>query len=137
MTDIVESEARQVVESFLSLLADGSKSAIVACFSDDGSIDMAGNSDFPWTGRWQGRAKLEEYFTVMPEALEMLEHNINNFIVDGNLVAVTGTEHGRSRISGKEYHSKWAWIFQVRGGVIEFWDAYEDTQAFEHCGPWR
>ena len=130
-------DPRIVVERFLSLLADGSKEDIVSCFTDDGAIDMAGNDDFPWKGLWKGRKELEEYFTVMPAALEMIDHQVTSFIVEDNRVAVTGTEHGRSRISGKDYHAKWAWIFYIHDDSIEFWDAYEDTQAFEHCGPWR
>ena len=127
-------EPKVIVERFLGLLANGTKDEIVNCFSDNGAIDMAGTPDFPWTGRWQGKEKLYEYFTVMPAALEMLDHQITKWIVDRNCITVTGTEHGRSRISGKEYRAKWAWVFYIHDGLIEFWDAYEDTQAFEHCG---
>ncbi|MBR71429.1 MAG: hypothetical protein CMM30_00605 [Rhodospirillaceae bacterium] len=134
---MTDKEPRVVVEKFLSLLANGTKDEIVNCFTDDGAIDMAGTQDFPWMGRWQGKEKLKEYFTVMPAALEMLDHQITKWIVDGDCISVTGTEHGRSRISGKEYRAKWAWVFYIRDGSIEFWDAYEDTQAFEHCGPWK
>jgi|TARA_Y100000814_G_scaffold291275_1_gene267357 ketosteroid isomerase-like protein len=130
-------EPKVIVERFLGLLANGTKDEIVNCFSDNGAIDMAGTPDFPWTGRWQGKEKLYEYFTVMPAALEMLDHQITKWIVDRNCITVTGTEHGRSRISGKEYRAKWAWVFYIHDGLIEFWDAYEDTQAFEHCGPWK
>jgi len=134
---MTDNNPKTVVDKFLSLLAGGARDEIVACFTKDGTIDMAGTPDFPWAGRWQGRAKIEEYFTVMPAALEMLDHQVTSCTMEGNRVAVTGTEHGRSRASGKDYHAKWAWVFHIRDGEIEFWDAYEDTQAFEHCAPWR
>ena len=134
---MTDEDPKSIVDKFLGLLADGGREEIVACFTQDGIIDMAGTPDFPWAGRWQGRSRLDEYFTVMPAALEMMDHQVTSFTVEGNRVAVTGTEHGRSRVSGKEYHAKWAWVFHIRDGRIEFWDAYEDTQAFEHCAPWR
>ena len=40
-------------------------------------------------------------------------------------------------LSPEDYRAKWAWVFHIRDGGIEFWDAYEDTQAFEHCMPWK
>jgi len=134
---LTDDNPKSVVDRFLSLLAGGTRDEIVACFTEDGAIDMAGTPDFPWAGRWRGRAKLEEYFTVMPAALEMIDHQMTSCTVEGNRVAVTGTEHGRSLASGKDYHAKWAWVFHIRDGGIEFWDAYEDTQAFEHCAPWK
>ena len=134
---MTDDNPKAVVDRFLGLIASGSRDDIVACFTEDGVIDMAGTPDFPWAGHWQGRAKLEEYFTVMPAALEMMDHQMTSCTVQDNRVAMTGTEHGRSRASGKDYHAKWAWVFHIRDGAIEFWDAYEDTQAFEHCAPWK
>lgn len=126
-----------VVNTFMSLLVNGSIEHIVDCFSEDGSIDMAGTDEFPWAGHWQGKEKLVEYFTVMPAALEMLDHKITSCTSSDSCVALTGTEHGRSRLSGKEYHAKWAWVFHITNGKIDFWDAYEDTQAFLNCRPWK
>ena len=40
-------------------------------------------------------------------------------------------------LSPEDYRAKWAWVLHIRDGGIEFWDAYEDTQAFEHCMPWK
>jgi ketosteroid isomerase-like protein len=128
---------KQVVKAFLDQLAGGGPETIVPMFTDDAVIDMPGTSDFPWAGRWEGRDKMMEYFKVMPAALEMHEHVINTWTEEGDRVAVTGTEAGSSRISGKHYRAKWCWVFTVRDGKIAFWDAYEDTQALDSCAPWR
>ncbi len=132
-----EQSARATVEKFLEVLASGDADTIVPMFTDDAVIDMPGTDDFPWAGRWQGAAKMREYFTVMPAALEMHEHVINTWTVDGDRVAVTGTEAGSSRVSGKHYRAKWCWVFTVRDGKVALWDAYEDTQALGSCSPWR
>ncbi len=129
--------AKAVIEKWMGLLARGDMEAIVAMFSDDAVIDMPGSSDLPWAGRWQGSAKIDEYFKVMPAALEIREHEHKIWVAEGDRVAVTGLEAAASRISGKDYRAKWCWVFQVRDGKIALWDAYEDTEAMASCGPWR
>ena len=129
--------AKAVIEKWVGMLATGDMEAIAAMFTDDAVIDMPGTSDLPWAGRWRGRAKIDEYFKVMPAALEIREHEHKIWVAEDDMVAVTGLEAGASRISGKDYRAKWCWVFQVRDGKIALWDAYEDTEAMANCGPWR
>ena len=65
--------AKAVIEKWMGMLATGDMEAIAAMFTDDAVIDMPGTSDLPWAGRWRGRAKIDEYFKVMPAALEIRE----------------------------------------------------------------
>ncbi|GJE29651.1 nuclear transport factor 2 family protein [Methylobacterium organophilum] len=132
-----EKTAESVIRDFLACLASGDSAGAVALFAEDGAIDMPGTGALPWAGRWTGKAKLVEYFEVMPAALEIRGHTQKVWVVDGDNVAVTGTEVAASRISGKEYTAKWAWVFTVKDGRILLWDAYEDTEAMFNCGPWR
>jgi len=129
--------AKAVIEKWMGMLATGDMEAIAAMFTDDAVIDMPGTSDLPWAGRWRGRAKIDEYFKVMPAALEIREHEHKIWVAEDDMVAVTGLEAGASRISGKNYRAKWCWVFQVRDGKIALWDAYEDTEAMANCGPWK
>ena len=99
--------AKAVIEKWVGLLATGDMDAIVAMFTDDAVIDMPGSSDLPWAGRWQGAAKIDEYFKVMPAALKILEHEHKFWIADGDMVAVTGLEAAASHVSGKDYRAKW------------------------------
>lgn len=134
---MADSEAVRVVKKFFEYLGSGNMDGVVSLFTDDGAIDMPGSQHLPWAGRWQGRAKLVEYFKVMPAALEIRGATQDRWISEGNLVAVSGTEHAASRVSGKEYRAKWSWIFVIEGQRIKLWDAYEDTEAMFNCGPWR
>ena len=65
--------AKAVIEKWMGMLATGDMEAIAAMFTDDAVIDMPGTSDLPWAGRWRGRAKIDEYFKVLPAALEIRE----------------------------------------------------------------
>tara|TARA_Y100000588_G_C14170162_1_gene888754 strand:- start:10 stop:414 length:405 start_codon:yes stop_codon:yes gene_type:complete len=129
--------AKETVEKWVGLLATGDMDAIVAMFADDAVIDMPGSSDLPWAGRWQGAAKIDEYFKVMPAALKILEHEHKIWIAEDDMVAVTGLEVAASHVSGKDYRAKWCWVFKISDGKILLWDAYEDTEAMANCGPWR
>ncbi len=129
--------AKSVIEKWLGFLAAGNMGEVIAMFTSDAVIDMPGTSDLPWAGRWQGSAKIDEYFKVMPAALEIREHEHKFWVSEDDMVVVTGLEVGASRISGKDYRAKWCWVFQVRGDKIALWDAYEDTEAMANCGPWK
>ena len=131
------SSVKAVIEKWMGHLATGDMDAIIATFADDAVIDMPGSSDLPWAGRWQGAAKIDEYFKVMPAALRIIESKQKIWVAEDDMVAVTGLEVAASHISGKEYRAKWCWVFQVRGGKIVLWDAYEDTEAMANCGPWK
>ena len=131
------SSAKAVIEKWVGYLAPGDIEAIIATFADDAVIDMPGSSDLPWAGRWQGAAKIDEYFKVMPAALRIISHEHKIWVAEDDMVAVTGLEEAASQISGKDYRAKWCWVFQVRGDKIVLWDAYEDTEAMASCGPYR
>ena len=133
---MAKTTAKNVVEKWLGLLGVGDIRAVTEMFADDAVIDMPGTRKLPWAGRWQGRAKIEEYFRVMPAALEISEHEHKVWVAEENMVVVTGLEAAASRVSGKAYQSKWCWVFEVRDGEIVVWDAYEDTEAMSNCGPW-
>jgi len=132
-----DTKPSNVVKQFFEYLGAGNMDGILGLFTDDGAIDMPGSKNLPWAGRWTGKEKLKEYFVVMPTALDIRGATQTRWIAEGNSVAVTGTEHGASRISGKEYRAKWSWIFEIRDGKIALWDAYEDTEAMLNCGPWQ
>jgi ketosteroid isomerase-like protein len=128
---------KDVVKQYLDYLGSGNAEGLVAMHTEDSVIDMPGSADLPWAGRWQGSDRIREYFQVMPAALEIKSHTVTAWVVDGDRVAVSGTEAGASRRSGKEYQAKWCWVFTVEGDRIALWDAYEDTEALAACGPWR
>jgi uncharacterized protein len=134
---MAETSAAEVVKQYLACLAAGDAAGLVALHTDDSTIDMPGTATLPWAGRWTGLDKIREYFQVMPSVLDIRAHAQTLWIVDGDRVAVTGTEEAASRKSGKSYSSKWCWVFVVRDGKIALWDAYEDTEAMFNCGPWR
>ena len=110
--------AKETVEKWVGLLATGDMDAIVAMFADDAVIDMTGSSDLPWAGRWQGAAKIDEYFKVMPAALKILEHEHKIWIAEDDMVAVTGLEVAASHVSGKDYRAKWCWVFVMESCVL-------------------
>ncbi len=134
---MADPSAAEVVKQYRACLATGDAAGLVALHTDDSVIDMPGTPALPWAGRWVGLDRIREYFQVMPSVLEIRAHVQALWVVDGDRVAVTGTEEAASRKSGKAYQSKWCWVFVVRGGKIALWDAYEDTEAMFNCGPWR
>lgn len=128
---------KQVVSTFFERLAAGDANGVIALFAEDGAVDMPGTDLFPWAGHWKGKARLEQYFKDLGAALQITAFSVDRWIVDGDFVSVSGLEEGTSRKSGKSYKAKWSWIFEVRNGKIQLWDAYEDTEGLYYCRPWK
>jgi ketosteroid isomerase-like protein len=132
-----QDNAVEVVKGFLEALGRGDMKKAVASFTDDGVIQMPGSSEMPWAGVWRGRSAIEDYYQVMPQALDIRGATQTRWVSQGNVVVVTGTEHAASRVSGKEYKGTWCWVMVVRGDKIESLESYEDTEAMRSCAPWR
>jgi len=132
MNDIA---AVDIVKSFVAHLSSGNMESVVSLFADDGAIDMPATT-LPWAGRL-AREEIKRYFEVMPAALDIRGATQSRWICQENLVSVSGTEHGVSRKSGKDYQAKWSWTFAVGRRKIKLWDAYEHAEAMFNCGSWR
>ena len=83
-----------------------------------------------------GKAEFAAYFKAIARDWEMLDHTADEFVVEGDRVAVMGRCAWRHRGTGKAVASPMAQFWRFRDGkVIEFFEFYDTAKAMAATRP--
>lgn len=83
-----------------------------------------------------GKAEVEAYFRGIARDWEMLDHTAEEFVVEGDRVAVMGRCAWRHRGTGKAVTSPMAQFWRFRDGkVVEFFEFYDTARAMAATQP--
>ena len=88
-----------------------------------------GPPDLATSGRRTGRQAVGEFFTKVNEVFDIQRFEPKEFIVQGDKVAVLGSETARVRASGTVLELDWVHIFTVGGGKVVSFEEFFDTAA--------
>ena len=116
----------QSVETWLALMHDD----IVMRSIADGAPGMEFSA--PRTGKHT----VGDYFATLAADWEMIHYTPEEFLVDGNRVAVFGKCAYRSRKTDKTAESHTAALWRFRDGLaIEYFEMYDTAKAFAAATP--
>jgi ketosteroid isomerase-like protein len=84
----------------------------------------------------KGKHAADDYFSALAADWEMIHHSPQEFLVDGDRVAVFGTCAFRNRKTGKvaETHVANLWRFKD-GKAVEYFELYDTAKAFAAATP--
>ena len=125
-----ESENIQVLQDLYAAFGRGDMPGILNLL--DENVDWYFNgrsSDIPFAGRWQGHAKIVDFFSTVAQTCEVLEFGPNEIIPMGEHILSLGHERVRAKTTKRVFESDWAHIFTVRDGKIVKLREYYDTAA--------
>ena len=88
-----------------------------------------GPPELATSGRRTGRQAVGEFFTKVNEVFDIQRFEPKEFIVQGDKVAVLGSETARVRASGTVLELDWVHIFTVSGGKVVSFEEFFDTAA--------
>lgn len=99
----------------------------------DDRVEWLGfESDFiPFAGTHHGRDQVAQFFGKLEQAQDVVRFEPQNFIADGDKVAVTGVASWHVKSTGRTYDSPWAHVFTLRDGKIMRFEQYNDTAQAE------
>jgi ketosteroid isomerase-like protein len=101
-----------------------------AFFTDDIELHLPGTRpDTPWAGSFHGKKELEEFWKICAEHLDIINHDVQHIIADGDKVVVIAHEKMASLVTGRYGEQIYAWLFQLRGGKIWYWRLFENTEV--------
>ena len=132
------SEARnaQMVKDAYAAFLRRDIAAILAMVDDDvqwhGVIGTEGV--LPQAGLRQGRNAVAEFFGSVDATVEFEQFVPDEFIAQGDQVAVVGSYRGRAKTTGRPFETGWVMVFTIRDGKIarfrEFTDSAQLVRAF-------
>ena len=88
-----------------------------------------GAPDSPKNKLFRGKSGVKEFFDIVGENQEVLEHDVTDFIASGDKVVAVGFVRTRVKETGNEVASDWAQIWTLRGGLVSAWKVFADFTA--------
>lgn len=113
----MKNTAREVVDKMFSAFASGDVDGFVATVSEDTVWIYHGTQIIP-AGVFEKKEGVKTFFTNIMERTEIINFEPQEFIVEGNKVAVLGREHQKLKRSGRELKQKWVQIYAVENELI-------------------
>ncbi len=83
----------------------------------------------PYTGSRKGRAQMGEFLVALANAEEVLDFTQQDFIAQGNKVAVRGRYKARIRATSRTLDTAYVHLFTITNGKIQEFESYFDTAA--------
>jgi len=143
------SEARnvQTIQDFFAAFGRGDLAAIDRYFEPDVEYVVIGAAvpgtarAIPWAGLHRGREAVKSFFSMLTGSIEVVSFEAQEFIAQGDAVAVFGHFRYRAISTGKLMDTDWAIRIEMRDGHIARYHFYEDTfaiaAAFRRSGAWE
>lgn len=124
----MKNPARTVVEKMFDAFARGDVEGFVETVSDDTVWIYHGTQIIP-KGRFEGKDGVRSFASNILERTDIIRFEPQQYIVDGNRVAVLGEEHQRVRRSGRELKQKWVQIYTVENGLITRMEEFATSEV--------
>jgi len=122
--------SRQVAEEWYAAVHAGDFDRLFSVIAEDCSIEFYGPAVIPFAGIFQGREKCKIFFGHVANDVEIQEFRQDEFIADGDRVAVTGHLRMVLKATGRLYAADYAHILNIRGDqVVRFRDFQDTAQA--------
>lgn len=130
-----ERENLDAVKDIYAGFAAGDLDVILGKMDDDVVWEHPGSrSEIPFAGRFEGKAGVLRFFEIAMQSIDVLDQQVNGYLVNANVVAALGHERMRVKASGREYQSNWVHLYTFVAGKIvrfeEFIDTAELRRAF-------
>jgi uncharacterized protein len=109
--------------------------ALLDLFAEDITWRAPRIEGAPYTGSYDGREAVGEFFSTLDEAEEFSNFEPREFIAQDEKVVVLGSMTATVKDTNREYSSDWVHIFTMRdgkvAGFLEFFDNAAASKAFQ------
>jgi ketosteroid isomerase-like protein len=119
----------QLIQQAYQRIQVGDMPSFLTLLAPDVQWRMPETTNVPFSGTWQGRAQVGEFFRKVAETQDVVEFRPEHFVAQGDKVVVLGRFVMRIKATGKESRSEWAHAWTVKEGVITHMQEYVDTAA--------
>jgi len=124
-----EADNVNVVQRAFEAFGSGDVPTFLSHLSEDVEWTIAGPPAVPYAGERRGHAGVAEFLQAINGAVEMERFEPQEFIAQGDKVAVVGFERARLRSTGRTFDNPWVLLFTLRDGKVTRFRSYEDTHA--------
>ena len=125
----------EVVKEAYEAFGSSDISALLNFFAEDIKWRAPEVEGAPYTGNYDGREAVGEFFSLLGETEDFTRFEPREFIAQNDKVVVLGSMTAKINETGREYSSDWVHIFTLLDGKIseflEFYDTADVSKAFQ------
>ncbi|QLC25213.1 SnoaL-like domain-containing protein [Parasphingopyxis algicola] len=127
-------DARAVADRFYGAIHGGDFDALFDVLSEECTIEYYGPAVIPFAGFFRGKEKCRIFFGHVANDVVIKDFRQEEFIADGDKVAVVGHLTLELNANGRVYDSDYVHVIDVAGGkVIRFRDFQDSAKAAFVC----
>ncbi len=120
----------EVTQQLFSRFGEKDVDGIVALLHDDVRIQFYGPEAIPYAGDYRGAKEARKFFETVLSSVDIHQFEPEQFLVDGDMVTVTGQLHLTARSTGVDFRSDFAHVITVKDGRwIRFRDFMDTAVA--------
>ncbi len=118
-----------IVRQLYGAFERGDVDVVLSLLHDDITWDFPGPREIPYTGTYQGRERVREFFEEIGASVSAEAFTVERCVADGDVVVAVGHERMRLKATGRTFEMQWADVFDLREGKIVRFREYTDTGA--------
>lgn len=123
-----EQENVRIMKEAYDAFSQGDMPKVFSMLADDAEYISVGPSDqIPWAGTYQGHDQIGQFFTRLGEALEFQAFSAQEYIAQGDKLAVLLHGRYKARSTGKEFETNPQHIVTLREGKVVQLITLDDT----------
>ena len=126
---MTEQQNLDVVQQIYAAFGRGDMDGIINLLDPQVSWMTPGPPDMPSAGTRRGHAAVREFFDTLMKMVDISDFVPTDFMVQGNTVAVLGTDTERVKATGKAVAFRWVHIFVIENGRVVTFEERADVSA--------
>ena len=126
---MTEQENIDLVRKGYEAFGRGDVAGLLATLDEQVLWVTSGPADLPTAGRRRGHEGAREFVRTLSTVVDVERFEPKQFVAQGDLVIVLGTDAGRLKSTGKTFDMDFAHAFTIRNGKVAAFQEYRDTSA--------
>ncbi len=122
---------KQAAEAIFDAFSRAAVEEILARVTDDALFLSHLDPVVPWSGAYQGKGQILQYFQALGGSVEVSDHPVEQVIAHGDVVVARGSVRFTVRKTGKAGSSTWVYVFTFAGDKVHRFEQYNDQGLAE------
>jgi ketosteroid isomerase-like protein len=124
-----EQENTNLVKQTYECFLRGDIESLLKLYAADVRWEIYGPTSVPTTGTRNGLAEVRQFFAIVNDSLEVQSFEPQEFIAQGDQVAVLGHYNWKAKPTGRPFAANWVHVITLSNGKITRFREYTDTAA--------
>ncbi len=125
---MTEQENVEIAKEGYAAFARGDIASVLSFYTADGEFIANGPAGvIPWVGSYKGLEQIAQFFTKLAEAYEFESFEVQEYIAQGNKIAVIVRNVGTYKPTGKKIENRLVHVWTMKDGKITKLEVFDDN----------